>query len=176
MTTGHDLTITDLGLTLVPEPGSVPFRPVIHGGVVHLSNIAFVKIVRQALRDEINTPYARLSLRSTRLIEGGAEIVLHARKAFIDTDLTTRVAFTPAGNGDLRATVTALRLGFLPAAKLLDFVLDSVNRYPGLRKSGSHSVDINLSILLQARDVPVDLDAGVEQVEANEHGLTVTLG
>ena len=175
MESAHDLTISNLALTLVPEPGDMPFRPVVHTGEARLSNIAFVKIVRRALSEEIATPYATLTLRSCRLIDGGAEVVLRVRKSFIDSELTTRVAFSPAGNGDLRATVTHMRLGILAASKFLNLLLDSVNKYPGLRKSGPQSIDINLSTVLQSRKIPVHLDAGVERVEATEHMLTMML-
>lgn len=171
----RDLTIDTLELTLAPGTDAMPFQPVVHAGTVHLSNVAFVKIVQRLLADEIVVPQAKLHLRSCRLIEGGAEVVMRAKTALLDSNLTVRASFIPAGNGDLRVTVTYMRLGMLAASWVLDLVLGSVDRYPGLRKSGAKSIDINLPTVLQSRNVPIQLDAGVEAVRVTEHLVTLTL-
>ena len=162
-------------LSLVPTTDGSVFNPIVHSGSVSLTHEGFVHIVRTAFGERIVLPQVTLEYISCRLIDGGAELVLRAKRSPIDQTVTTRVALTPAGNGDLRATVTYMRVGIFAASWLLDFILGGVERQPGLRKSGPKSIDINLPVLLASQNVPVDLRGGVERVEATERTLTITL-
>jgi hypothetical protein len=171
---GH-LRLDGVDLSLAPGTDGMVFRPVIHSGSVRLTNDGFVQIARVLMGDRIALPQVTLEYVSARLIDGGAEVIVRAKRSPIDQTVTTRIALTPAGNGDLRATVTYMRVGIFAASWLLDFVLGGVERQPGLRKSGPKSIDLNLPVLLASRDVPVELRGGVEQVEATEQAFTITL-
>lgn len=169
---GH-LIVDKLALSLVPAVGDPPLRPVVHGGEVRLLDAGFVEIVRVVVGERIVLPQLTLELRSCRLIAGGMELVLRAKRPPLDQTVTTRVALTPAGNGDLRATVTYMRVGIFAASWLLDFLLSAMPQLPGIRKSGPKSLDIDLAGVLRARDVPVDLRAGVRWVEATDGMLVL---
>jgi hypothetical protein len=170
---GH-LRLDGVELSLVSTTDGPAFKPVILGGDVRLTNAGFVQIVQTIFARRINLPQVTLEYVSCKLIDGGAELVLRAKRSPIDQTVTTRIALAPAGNGDLRATVTYMRVGIFAASWLLDFILGGVERQPGLRKSGAKSIDINLPVLLASRNISVELRAGVERVAANGSELLIT--
>jgi hypothetical protein len=168
-----DFEVTRLRISLEPQANGAALRPVVHGGELVIPNSGFVKILGALLGNEIVLPQVRLTYLNSMLIAGGAEIVVRAKRGIIDQKVRTQVALSPAGNGDLRLTITDMRVGRFAAHWLLDFVLGAVDRVPGLRKSGSTSIDVDLATLLASRNVAVDLAAGVTGVNATADSLAI---
>ncbi len=142
---------------------------------MRLPNDGFERIVKRVFAEPLDLTYLTVALVSCRLIDGGAEIVVRARRGFLDQNVTTRVALSPAGNSDLRVTVTYMRVGFLAASWLLEYVLRAVNRQPGLRQSGAKSIDVDIAAVLQSRDIPMSLNAGVTNVSATATELMIAM-
>jgi hypothetical protein len=168
-----DLEVSGLRLSLEPSGTGKGIRPVIHGGDVTIPNAGFTKIVHHFLGDEITLPQVRLTFVSCRLIDGGAEVVVRAKRGLLDQNVRVELELTPAGTGDLRVTIAGMRVGRLSANWLLDFVLGAVDRVEGLKKAGAKSIDIDLSALLASRDVPVDIATGVSAVNASSTALNI---
>lgn len=170
-----DIIVTSMGLTLEQDNAEMPFRPAVHHAEVRLSSVAFEKIMRQVFGDELRLPDATINLINCGLIDGGAGMVMHVRASVINQRATVEVELTPAGTGDLRVTITHMRVGMFGAGWLLTFFLGRVNQTPGLRQSGPKSIDINLATLLQSRNVPLDLRAAVTAVRVTSQELVLTL-
>lgn len=168
-----DLEVTDLRLSLDPSGTGKGIRPVIHGGDVTMPNEGFVKIVSHFLADDIVLPQVRLRFVSCKLIDGGAELVIRAKRGLLDQNVNVGLDLAPSGNGDLRVTIERMRVGRLSAGWLLDFLLGAVDRVDGLRKSGAKSIDINLPALLASYDIPVDIATGLSDVDATSRALTL---
>jgi hypothetical protein len=174
MSAPGDLEVKQLRMSLAGSPGGA-LRPVVHGGEVTIPSAGFVAILGQLLKDEIVLPQAQLRYVSSKLIDGGAEFVIRAKRGSLDQNVRARVSLAAAGNGDLRVTILDMKVGMLPAGWMLDFVLSAVDKVEGLRKSGQKSIDVNLATLLKSRDVPVELATGVTAVQATASELTIRL-
>lgn len=170
-----DLEVSGLRVSLEPSGVGNGIRPVIHGGEVTVPSTGFMKLARQFLSEGIEAPQVRLRFVSARLLDGGAEVVMKAKRGIVDQNVTLRVELAPAGNGDLRVHIADVRVGRLPAGWVLDLVLGAVERVDGLTKSGAKSIDVNLPALLASRDVPVQIAAGVSAVHATADSLTIRL-
>jgi hypothetical protein len=168
-----DLEVSGVRLSLEPSGTGKGIRPVLHGGDVTIPNAGFVKIVGHFLRDDIVLPQVRLRYVSSKLVDGGAELVVKAKRGILDQNVAVKLDLAPSEAGDLRVTIAQMRVGRLSAQWLLDFVLGAVERVDGLRKSGSQSIDVNLATLLASHDVPVDIATGLSAVEAKSSALTL---
>ncbi|HAX25688.1 MAG TPA: hypothetical protein DCX80_11690 [Chloroflexi bacterium] len=169
-----DLIVNNAVVRLRIEPDGT-IRPAIHACEVRLPNAGFIRIVEQLLADPVKVGPATVRYESARLIDGGVEIVVRARRGILNQPVTTRVRLSPAGNGQLRATVADLRLGPFGANWLLEHVLGSVNHQPGMRLSGPKSIDVDIAALLRERDIPLDWEAGVDIIQATPEALVIVM-
>ena len=175
MTMRGDIAIVDADIGFENGPGGELFHPVIHSCTVRIGDTGFERIVRRALPQTIDLTHISFSLVSCRLIDGGAEVVAQVRRGILNQLVTSRMTLVPAGDGKLRVTITYLRVGFLAASWMLDYVLGAVNRLPGLRQSGPQSIDVDLVELVRSRAVPVTVGAGVVAVTASASELVITM-
>lgn len=169
-----DIIVTNAVVRLHAGPGG-RLRPAVHACELRMPNAGFVRIVEQLLAEPLDVGPATLRYDSARLIQDGVEVVVRARRGILNQSVTTRVRLSPAGNGQLRATIADLRLGPLGAGWLLESVLGAVNTQPGMRQSGPKSIDIDIATLLRERDVPVDWEAGVDVVQTTSEALVIVM-
>lgn len=170
-----DLIIANAEIAIGSGPQGEPFHPTIHACEVRLPADGFQRIVGKAFPVPLDLTHLTIAPVSCRLIDGGVEAVVRARRGFLDQNVTTRVELIPAGNGDLRVTVTYMRVGFFAASWLLEYILGAVNRQPGLRQSRPKSIDVNVAVLLRSLDVPITWDSGVTHVSASSAEFVLTM-
>lgn len=168
-----DLEVSGLRLSLEPTGEGRGVRPVVHGGDISIPDAGFKKIVGHFLSDDIVLPQVRLRFVSSKLTDGGAELVVRAKRGLLDQNVHVGVQLAPSGTGDLRVTIAQMRVGRLSASWLLGFLLGAIERVDGLQQSGAQSIDINLAVLLASYDIPVDIATGVSAVEARSTALTL---
>lgn len=170
-----DLVVSNAAISFEDQPDGDALSPVINACDVRIPNEGFERIMKRVFVNPLDLTHLTVALVSCRLIDGGAEIIVRARRGFFDQNVTTHVTLSPAGNGDLRVTITYMRVGFLAASWLLEYVLGAVNRHPGLRQSGPKSIDVDIGAVLRSREAPVSSNAGVTGVSASAAEMIISM-
>ncbi|MCO5175461.1 MAG: hypothetical protein M9890_00555 [Thermomicrobiales bacterium] len=171
MRSTDDIIITNAIIQL--RAAGDKLRPAIVGGEVTLTSPGLIRIIEHVLSEPLEIGGATLTYVSASLDDGALEMVMRVRRSIINQNVTARVELSPSSSGDLTATISDLRVGRLGAAWLLDFVLSAVNQQPGLRQSGPRSIDIDVSALLQARNIDLEWETRIQQVRTTPAGLTI---
>jgi hypothetical protein len=172
----QSIFLTDLLVELTPTgQRRAPFAPAVHAGVLHVSTPAFRHIVGSILTEEIDLPVGTLVFVDCGWQLGGAWLTMRVR-SFIQQNVTLKASLTAASNGSLRIHLLDVRAGVLPLNRLLDPMLDQIEKRPGFTRTGPSEVELNIAGLLRAQDIPLTLTAGVRNVQVSEDMLVLEMG
>jgi len=174
-----EIQIDDLRLSLEPIPGNPPFRSVVHGLRLQVTDEVLAKVVEVALVKGRDRAPVDVELRSTRFVAEGAEVVVHVSKGrFLKTDVRTLVGLATADNGRVRVDIKEVKaLGKLPIDSFVDPILDKAlgmaTRRPGIeRVPGVRSLLIRPDEVLAGLGVPLTFAAdGTWDVESHAGGF-----
>jgi hypothetical protein len=171
----QSIFLTDLLVELTPTgQRRAPFAPAVHAGVLQVSTHAFRHIVSNVLTDEIDLPVGKLVFVDCGWQSGGAWLTMRVR-SFIQQNVTLKASLTAAPNGNLRIHMLDVRAGMLPLNRLLDPMLDQIEKRPDFTRTGSSEVELNIANLLRAQNVPLTLTAGVRDVQVSEEMLVLEM-
>lgn len=175
-----ELHLSEMGIRLDEGDAQHPATPVLERFKIAIAPAAFAKIVQQAVWFAAERAPVQVDLASARLVDGGAEIVIHVKRSILKAQLRIRLGFTIPDTATIRVRAVEVDApAWVPAQFVIDHGLTLAVARPGFSRVADdpRAIDLNPAVMLSARGLPLALgQPGAWEIDSAAGSLKIGYG